>query len=107
MKIRLLAMAVGASLLASSVQAEMIVINGRYIVAKEAVRGYFYRENTQKTVFDVRWSDWSTQYRCEDTYDRSRIEAASLNLVLKIGEASFLDFEGFLESEGFVGCTKF
>ncbi|WP_299610805.1 hypothetical protein [uncultured Tateyamaria sp.] len=95
------------SLFATSAVADLIVINGRYIVAKDSVRGYFYRQSDQRTVFDVRWNDWSTQYRCEDEYDRSRVEAASLNLVLQIGDARAMDFADFLESEGFVDCEKF
>lgn len=101
------ALAVMFSFFASSAFAELIVINGRYIVPKEAIRGYFYRESDQRTVFDIRWSDWSTQYRCEDLYDRTRVQAASLNFVLQIGEASALDFGEFLESEGFADCAKF
>ncbi len=94
-------------LFSSSAFADMIVVNGRYIVAKESIRGYFYRQSDQRTVFDVRWSDWSTQYRCEDPYDRTRVEAASLNLVLQLGEARSVDFQDFLNTEGFVECTKF
>lgn len=107
MKRKCSVLAVMFCLLGSALQAEMIVINGRYVVAKEDVRGYFYRQSNQKTVFDVRWSDWSTQYRCEDRYDRSRVEAAALNLVLEIAEVRALDFQDFLESEGFAGCEKF
>lgn len=107
MTFKLATVAVAFSLLATSAQAELIVINGRYVVAKDSVRGYFYRRNSQQTVFDVRWSDWSTQYKCDDDYDLTRVEAASLNLVLQIDEARSLDFKDFLESEGFAGCEKF
>lgn len=107
MKSKFPALAVTLSLLATGVSAEMIVINGRYVVAKESIRGYFYRQNNQQTVFDVRWSDWSTQYRCEDLYDRTVVQAAALNFVLQIGEANSLDFGDFLEDQGFSGCAKF
>lgn len=107
MKLRYAALAVVFSLFAANASAEMIVINERYVVPKDSIRGYFYRQNDQRTVFDVRWSDWSTQYRCEDTFDMTRVTAASLNLVIKIGEARALDFNDFLESEGFSGCSKF
>ncbi|GGX54188.1 hypothetical protein GCM10007385_22990 [Tateyamaria omphalii] len=101
------ALAVALSLLATSAMADLIVINGRYVVAKDSVRAYFYRQRDDRTVFDVRWSDWSTQYRCNDEYDGTRVEAASLNLVLQIGDARALDFGDFLDSEGFEGCEKF
>lgn len=87
--------------------AEMIVINGRYTVAKDSVRGYFYRQSNKQTVFDVRWSDWSTQYKCQDTYEDTKVMAASLNLVIKIGENRALDFKDFLDSQGFEDCSKF
>lgn len=92
---------------ASGALADMIVINGRYVVHKEEVRGYFYRQSDQKTVFDIRWSDWSTQYRCDDTYDQTRVLAASLNFALQLDESDQLDFGDFLEREGFSGCAKF
>lgn len=107
MKFKFPAFAVVFCLFASSALAEMIVINGRYIVPKDSIRGYFYRQSDQQTVFDIRWSDWSTQYRCQDLYERTRVQAASLNFVLQISEASALDFEDFLDSEGFVECSKF
>ena len=107
MKLKISALAVVLSLLASNAFAEMIVINGRYVVPKDSIRGYFYRQSDQKTVFDVRWSDWSTQYRCKDLYDRTRVLAASLNFVIQVGEASALDFNDFLDSQGFAECAKF
>ena len=107
MKLKFSAVAVAFSLFASGAQADMIVVNSRYVVAKDTIRGYFYRQNNKQTVFDVRWSDWSTQYRCDDDYDLTRVEAASLNLGLQIAEARSLNFKDFLESEGFVGCKKF
>ncbi|MCV3271003.1 hypothetical protein [Roseobacter sinensis] len=94
-------------LLASSAWADLIVINGRYVVPKESVRGYFYRQSNQQMVFDIRWSDWSTQYRCDDEYDQTRILAASLNFVMEVDEADALDFGEFLEGQGFNGCAKF
>ncbi|WP_299674958.1 hypothetical protein [uncultured Roseobacter sp.] len=107
MKVRHIGSAMVLSIFASGAAAEMVVINGRYIVAKESIRAYFYRERDNRVVFDVRWSDWSTQYRCEDTYDRAEVTAASLNLVLELGQTSALDFEEFLEAEGFTNCAKF
>ncbi len=107
MKLRLSALVVVFSLLGSSAWAEMIVINGRYIVPKESVRGYFYRESDQHTVFDIRWSDWSTQYRCQDAYDQTRVMAASLNFIIQLDDASSLDFQDFLDGEGFTNCSKF
>ena len=101
------AWAVVFSLFATSAFAELIVINGRYVVPKDSVRGYFYRERDQNTVFDIRWSDWSTQYRCQDPYDRARVMAASLNFVLQIKDAQSLDFQEFLDNEGFADCAKF
>ena len=95
------------SIFASSVAADMIVINGRYMVAKNDVRGYFYRDSDGLTVFDIRWSDWSTQYRCQDEYDRDSVTAASLNFVVQMKDAQFLDFGEFLEGEGFTDCRKF
>ncbi|GFE50100.1 hypothetical protein So717_18530 [Roseobacter cerasinus] len=92
---------------ASGAVADMIVINGRYVVHKEDVRGYFYRQNDQRMVFDIRWNDWSTQYRCNDTYDQTRVLAASLNFAIQLEEADQLDFGDFLEGEGFSGCAKF
>lgn len=100
-------LAIALSLCASAAQADMVVINGRYVIAKQDVRGYFYRQRDDRMVFDVRWSDWSTQYRCSDTYDRSRVEAAALNLILKLEDARALDFGEFLTSEGFADCEKF
>ena len=109
MKFKFPALTVVFSLLASSALAEMIVINGRYVVPKDSVRGYFYRKGQSEklTVFDVRWSDWSTQYRCQDRYDETRVEAASLNFVLQLSEARSLDFKDFLDSQGFAECSKF
>ena len=93
---KLAALALGFALLASSATAELIVINDRYIVAKNEVRGYFYRDRDKLTVFDIRWSEWSTQYRCQDKYDRTRVTAASLNFVVKMKDALSLDFGEFL-----------
>ncbi|SHH92539.1 hypothetical protein [Marivita hallyeonensis] len=107
MKRRTLALALLTSITATGAVAEMIVVNGRYVVPKDTVRGYFYRQSDQRMVFDVRWSDWSTQYRCDDEYDQDRILAASLNLNLKINSATDVDFEDFLKAEGFTGCAKF
>ncbi len=104
---RAVSIATALTLCASAAVADMVVINGRYVVAKEDVRGYFYRERDQTTVFDVRWSDWSTRYRCSDAYDRFGVEAAALNLVLKLQDARALDFGEFLTSEGFAECEKF
>lgn len=95
------------ALCASGAAADLIVINERYVVAKEDVRGYFYRDRDSLTVFDIRWSDWSTQYRCADEYDRARVTAASLNLVVQMKDTLSLDFSVFLESEGFSDCQKF
>lgn len=95
------------AIFASSAVAELIVINDRYIVAKDDLRGYFYRDRNKVTVFDIRWSDWSTQYRCQDEYDPDSVTAASMNLVLRIKDALSLDFGEFLESEGFTDCQKF
>ena len=107
MPFRTLSLALALTLVATSAVADLIVINGRYIVPKDGVRGYFYRQGDDRTVFDVRWSEWSTQYRCDDVYDRSRIEAAALNFVLQITDARALDFADFLETEGFSNCAKF
>ena len=87
--------------------ADHIVINGRYIVAKADVRGYFYRQRDGSTVFDIRWSDWSTRYRCADNYDTARVAAALGNLALQLAEATTLDYVAFLEGEGFAGCEQF
>ncbi len=95
------------TIFASSAFADLIVINDRYMVAKDDVRGYFYRDRDRLTVFDIRWSDWSTQYRCQDQYDRTRVTAASLNFVLQMKEAQSMDFATFLEGEGFTDCKKF
>ena len=92
---------------ASSAAADLIVINDRYMVAKDEVRGYFYRDRDKLTVFDIRWSEWSTQYRCQDEYDRERVTAASLNFVIQMKDALSLDFGEFLEGEGFTDCKKF
>ncbi|MEO0372116.1 MAG: hypothetical protein AAF231_11715, partial [Pseudomonadota bacterium] len=59
------------------------------------------------TVFDIRWSDWSTQYKCADEYDRTRIEAAMLNLSLRLEDARSVDFGDFLADEGFTDCRRF
>lgn len=107
MKVNFSILSVVFSLFTTSAQADMIVINGRYIVPKDSIRGYFYRRGEQHTVFDIRWSDWSTQYRCQDQYDKARVEAAALNFVIQIGEARSLDFKDFLDAEGFRECTKF
>ena len=107
MKLKLAALAFVCSLFATGASAEMIVINGRYVVPKDTVRGYFYRQSNQQMVFDIRWSDWSTQYRCQDEYDKARVLAASLNFTIQIGKSSALDFGEFLKSEGFAGCEKF
>ncbi len=92
---------------ATSAAADFVVINDRYMVAKQDVRGYFYRDRNKLTVFDIRWSDWSTQYRCQDEYDRERVTAASLNFALKMKDALSLDFGEFLDEEGFTDCRKF
>lgn len=92
---------------ASSAAADLIVINGRYMVSKDEVRGYFYRDRDKLTVFDIRWSEWSTQYRCKDEYDRESVTAASLNFVIQMKDALSLDFGEFLEGEGFTDCKKF
>ncbi|MFT5797310.1 MAG: hypothetical protein ACI84R_001368 [Candidatus Azotimanducaceae bacterium] len=107
MKFKFLTLTAVFSLFSSMAAAEMIVINGRYTVAKDSVRGYFYRQSNKQTVFDVRWSDWSTQYKCQDTYEDTKVMAASLNLVIKIGENRALDFKDFLDSQGFEDCSKF
>ncbi|MFT5785355.1 MAG: hypothetical protein ACI9KK_000701 [Ascidiaceihabitans sp.] len=107
MKFKFFTLTIIFSLFASIATAEMIVINGRYSVAKDSVRGYFYRQSNKQTVFDVRWSDWSTQYKCQDIYDDTKVMAASLNLAIQIGEARSLDFKEYLASQGFEGCSKF
>ncbi len=107
MKSKLPALTVVFSLFASSALAEMIVINERYIVPKDSIRGYFYRQSDELTVFDISWSDWSTQYRCQDIYDGTKVMAASLNLVIAISEARALDFKEFLDGQGFMACSKF
>ncbi|MEM6589314.1 MAG: hypothetical protein AAF641_12770 [Pseudomonadota bacterium] len=84
----------------------MIVVNGRYIVAKDEIRGYFYRDG-RATVLDIRWSDWSTQYKCADDYDRARVQAAMLNLSLRLQDARSVDFGEFLQDEGFSDCGRF
>ena len=105
MKLTLLSIAF--ALCASSAAADLSVINERYIVARDDVRGYFYRENGKLTVFNIRWSDWSTKYRCQDEYDRTRVTAALLNLAIQMKDAVSLDFGEYLESEGFIDCKKF
>jgi hypothetical protein len=105
MKLTLLSIAF--ALCASSAAADLIVINERYIVARDDVRGYFYRENGKLTVFNIRWSDWSTKYRCQDEYDRTKVTAALLNLAIQMKDAVSLDFGEYLESEGFIDCKKF
>lgn len=107
MKLKPTLLAVLFSLTATSAMAEMIVIDGRYIAQKDQVRAYFYRERGKNVVFDVRWSDWSTQYRCQDTYDKPKVLAASLNFALKVEEQRSLDFGEFLKDQGFRGCKKF
>ncbi len=107
MKFRFPALAVVFSLFASSALAEMVVINGRYIVSKDSVRGYFYKKNDQQTAFDVRWDDWSTQYECNNEYDEAKVMAASLNFVIQLSESKSMDFSDFLDSEGFENCEKF
>lgn len=92
---------------ASSVAADLIVINDRYVVAKDDIRGYFYRDGSKLTVFDIRWSDWSTQYRCQDEYDSASVTAASLNFVVQMKDALSLNFAEFLKGEGFTDCQKF
>ncbi len=104
---KLAGLAIAFSLCASGASANLIVINDRYVVAKDSIRGYFYRDRNRLTVFDIRWSDWSTQYRCQDTYDRARVTAASLNFALKVKDALSLDFGDFLTEEGFSDCQKF
>ena len=105
MPIRLSVWTVFLSLLATNAFADMVVINDRYVVAKDTVRGYFYRDRDRKTVFDIRWSDWSTQYRCDDTYDRTRVQAAMLNFALQMDKTNAMDFQMFLEDQGFSGCA--
>ncbi|MGL4238050.1 hypothetical protein [Tabrizicola sp.] len=108
MIVKHLVVAMVPCLFASSVlAAEFVVINQRYVVSKETIRGYFYRDGEKQIVFDVRWSDWSTQYRCQNAYDETKVEAASLSLAVKLKEASTLDFGEFLEGEGFTACEKF
>lgn len=107
MKAKHLALVAALLLPASTAAADHIVVNGRYIVAKADIRGYFYRERDQSTVFDVRWSDWSTRYRCDDAYDTAQVEAATGNLVLGLAGATSIDFGRFLEREGFIGCERF
>lgn len=106
-QMKLKALSLVFAVCASSAAADLIVINDRYVVPKEDVRGYFYRDRDSLTVFDIRWSDWSTQYRCADEYDRASVTAASLNLVVQMKDALSLDFGEFLESEGFTDCRKF
>ena len=105
----LVAMALMMTGLASAAHADLIVVNGRYIVEKDSVRAYFYRQRGQEfqTVFDVRWSDWSTQYRCRNTYDQTLVLAASLNLVSEIKQSDVIDFGEFLTGQGFRDCEKF
>lgn len=95
------------SLLATSAMADMIVINGRYIAQKDQVRAYFYRERGRNVVFEARWSDWSAKHRCEDTYDKPKVMAASLNFAMQINEQRSLDFLEFLKEQGFRGCKQF
>lgn len=104
---KLTAISLAFALIASGAAADLIVINDRYVVAKDDVRGYFYRDNNKLTVFDIRWSDWSTQYRCQNEFNRVGVTAASLNLVVQIKDALSLDFGEFLEGEGFTDCQKF
>jgi hypothetical protein len=92
---------------ATSAAADHLVVNDRFIVAKDDVRGFFYRDGNRQTVLDIRWSDWSIKYRCNDEYDRDRVKAAMLNLVLQLDEARDLSFPDFLASEGFDGCESF
>lgn len=105
MKLTLLSIAF--AICATSAAADLIVINQRYMVARDDVRGYFYRENGKLTVFNIRWSDWSTKYRCQDEYDRTKVTAALLNLAIQMKDAVSLDFGEFLEGEGFIDCRKF
>ena len=107
MRLKFAGLAIVLSVFATSAAADLMVINGRYMVAKEDIRGYFYRDRGKQTVFDIRWSDWSTQYRCADEYDQDRVLAASLNFVIQIKEARSMDFGAFLDSEGFLDCQKF
>ncbi|MEM9577584.1 MAG: hypothetical protein AAF999_11295 [Pseudomonadota bacterium] len=107
MKVRVFGLALICALFASVAKAELMVINGRYVVAKEDIRGFFYRDRDGRTVFDVRWSDWSTRYQCQDAYDRTRVTAASLNLVIQVSDALSLDFGDYLAGEGFTECQKF
>lgn len=107
MKRKLTLLAAVFSLFATSAMADMIVINGRHMAQKDQVRAYFYRERGKNVVFDVRWSDWSTQYRCEDTYDKPKVMAASLNFAMQIDEQRSLDFLEFLKDQGFRGCKQF
>lgn len=102
-----LGLALVFSVTATCAAADMVVINERYIVSKDDVRGYFYRDRDKRTVFDIRWRDWSTQYRCQDTYDAANVTAASLNLVLQLKDAISLDFAEFLNDQGFTDCQKF
>jgi hypothetical protein len=108
MIIKHLAAAMVPCLFMSSVSAaDFVVINERYIVAKDSIRGYFYRESEKEIVFDIRWSDWSTQYMCQNAFDETQVKAASLNFAIQLQEASAIDFGEFLEAEGFTACKKF
>ncbi|MEX0284352.1 MAG: hypothetical protein AB3N23_07045 [Paracoccaceae bacterium] len=59
MLIRFAFLAATFAMCAPVAQANTIVVNGRFVVAKETVRSMFYRQNkgNKRTVFDVRWSD--------------------------------------------------
>ncbi len=107
MKLTIPVLALALSSLAPTAYAETVVINDRYIVCKDQVRGYFYRDSSRRTVFDVRWSDWSVRYLCEEEYDQTRVKAASLNFALQLDGASSLDFAEFLSGEGLGQCEAF
>ena len=106
MTLKCLALTLALAVMGGAAAADMIVINGRYVVAKQDIRSYFYRDG-RATVFDVRWSDWSTRYKCQDEYDKAKVLAASLNLTLQLKDATDLDFGDFLSGEGFSDCQKF
>ena len=107
MSFKLPSLAVIFTLVASTAFADMIVVNERFIVAKDSIRGLFYRDSNRLTVLDIRWSDWSTKYRCQTDYERARATAAMLNMRLDLEDADAIDFGDFLESEGFKDCKRF
>lgn len=107
MKLKIFALFAVFVVYSQNAYAEMIVLEGRYITQKDEIRGYFYREKGKRVVFDIRWGEFSTKFRCQDEYDKAQVKAASLNFVLQVTESRALDLGEFLHDEGFRNCKKF